>query len=119
MNCSFDSCPGAAIWQPVLGLQASPKSPVFEATFIKLALCEMHKDQAKLTDYITQASWDRIVRFMAERGKPVPRRNLTTLSFVPITVQSTTTDSPKDDPHASQEISRSEVPSPTLSENHT
>jgi hypothetical protein len=41
----------------------------------------MHKDAAKLTDYITPSSWDRITRYMAECGKPVPKRNLTTLRF--------------------------------------
>jgi hypothetical protein len=81
MPCSFDNCPGNALWQPVLGLQASPKSPVVVARFAKLALCEMHKDMAKLADYISPASWDRIVRFMAECGKPVPLRRLTTLQF--------------------------------------
>jgi hypothetical protein len=118
MSCSHENCPGTALWLPVLTLQASPKSPVVDATFSKLGLCEMHKDQAKLTDYLTQASWDRIVRFMAECGKPVPRRNLTTLRFVSLTEQPTE----KDDPHASKEarkeISRSEIPEPSLSQSH-
>jgi len=82
VNCSHDKCPGPAIWQPVLGLQTSVKSPVVDARFQQLGLCEMHKDQARLTDYISPSVWDRITRYMAERGKPVPRRNLTTLRFV-------------------------------------
>lgn len=95
MPCSFDNCPGNAIWQPVLGLQVSPKSPVVDAKFSKITLCEMHKDMAKLTDYLSPASWDRIVRFMAECGKPVPRRHLTTLRFDLIGSPSPTSDIPQ------------------------
>lgn len=41
----------------------------------------MHKDMAKLTDYISPSAWNRIERYMAECGKPVPKRGLTTLRF--------------------------------------
>jgi hypothetical protein len=81
MNCVHDKCPGEAVWQPILSLQVSVKSPTINARFGQLSLCEMHKDAAKLTDYITPSSWDRITRYMAECGKPVPKRNLTTLRF--------------------------------------
>lgn len=82
MKCSYDNCPGRATWQPVLGFQTSVKSPVVDARLSKLAFCEMHKDMARLTDYISPATWERISRFMAEQGKPVPKRNLTSLRFV-------------------------------------
>ena len=82
MTCSFEKCPGKAIWQPVLGLQVSVKSPVLDARFHKLGFCEMHKDAAKLADFISPSCWDKITRFMAECGKPIPRRHLATLRFV-------------------------------------
>jgi hypothetical protein len=54
---------------------------VVDGTLTKIGLCEMHKDTAKLADFISPASWDRIVRKLAEWGKPVPVRRLTTLRF--------------------------------------
>lgn len=47
-----------------------------------MIFCERHKDEAKLTDFISLSSWDKIVRFLREAGKPAPKRNLTTLRFV-------------------------------------
>jgi hypothetical protein len=82
MKC--EKCTSAGIWMPVLGLQVSVKSPAFSGRFHKIALCEMHKDLATLTEYLSSPIWDRITRFMAENGKPVPKRSLTTLTFEPI-----------------------------------
>jgi len=82
MNCSRPRCPGRAVWQPVIGLRASVKSPEITARFSQLNLCEMHKDEARLATFLTESSWDRIMRFMREAGKPAPKRNLTTLHFV-------------------------------------
>lgn len=82
MSCSRPKCPGRGVWQPVLGLRSSVKSKEISARFSQLNLCEMHKDQARLADYLSQSTWDRIVRFMKEKGKSAPQRNLTTLTYV-------------------------------------
>ena len=82
MNCSRPKCPGRAVWQPVLGLRSSVKSKEIAARFSQILLCEMHKDQARLADYLSQSTWDRITRFMREKGKPAPQRILTTLTYV-------------------------------------
>jgi hypothetical protein len=74
-------CPSHAVWQPVLGLRVSPTAKEIPARFAKLGLCEMHKDMARLGDFLSGSSWDRIARFMREAGKPAPKRNLTILRF--------------------------------------
>lgn len=84
MNCTYDKCPGRAVWQPVLGLRTAVKAKEISARFSQLQLCEMHKDQVRLANFLSSSSWDRIVRHMREAGKPAPQRNLTTLHFVMI-----------------------------------
>ena len=81
MNCTREKCPGRACWRPLLEMRVSVKSPTVKATFSQLQLCENHKDEAKLTDFISGSSWDKIVRYMREAGKPAPKRHLTTLRY--------------------------------------
>ena len=82
MNCTHQRCPGLGVWRPLLEMRTSVKSPPRSATFADMTLCERHKDEAKLADFISLSSWDKIVRFLREAGKPAPKRNLTTLRFV-------------------------------------
>ena len=82
MNCTRANCPGRLVWRPLLEMRTSVKAAPVKATFIKLGLCELHKDAARLTDFLSGSSWDKIVRYMREAGKPAPKRNLTTLRFV-------------------------------------
>jgi hypothetical protein len=63
-------------------MRASVKSTPRNATFADMVFCERHKDEAKLTDFISLSSWDKIVRFLREAGKPAPKRHLTTLRFI-------------------------------------
>ena len=81
MNCSRPNCPGRAVWRPLLEMRTSVKSPPRKATFTELNLCEQHKDQVRLTDFISGSSWDRIVRHIKQSGLPVPKRLLTTLQY--------------------------------------
>jgi hypothetical protein len=62
-------------------MRLSVKSPEVIARFRDLALCEQHKDAARLLDYLSNSSWDKITRFMREAGKPAPKRHLTTLRY--------------------------------------
>ena len=82
MKCTRANCPGRLVWRPLLEMKVSVKSPPVRAIFTQLGLCEQHKDAARLTDFLSGSSWDKIVRYMREAGKPAPRRNLTTLRFV-------------------------------------
>lgn len=82
MNCTHPKCPGRGVWRPLLEMRASVKSPPRTATFVDLVLCEQHKDAAKLTNFISASSWDKIVRHLREAGKPAPKRTLTTLTFI-------------------------------------
>lgn len=81
MKCTRQGCPGRAVWRPMLAMRASVKSSEVEAKFRDLMLCELHKDEARLMDFLSPSSWDRIVRFMKEKGKVAPKRNLTTLRY--------------------------------------
>lgn len=36
---------------------------------------------SRMRDFLSNTAWDRITRFMAEKGKKVPKRNLTTLRY--------------------------------------
>ena len=82
MTCTHKGCPGTGVWQPLLEMRVSVKSDPLPATFVDIVLCERHKDEAKLSDFIGTSSWDKIVRYMREAGKPAPKRNLTTLRFI-------------------------------------
>lgn len=81
MNCTRKDCANAASWKPYLVMRASVKSTPLRATFTQLNLCERHKDEASLEDFLSPSSWDKIVRFLREAGKPAPRRQLTTLHY--------------------------------------
>jgi hypothetical protein len=81
MNCSRPNCPGTAIWRPLLCMRVSVKSPEVIGRMTKLAYCEMHKDELHLKDFLSESSWDKIMRHMREAGKPAPKRNLTTLRY--------------------------------------
>jgi hypothetical protein len=82
MKCTHDDkCPGRAVWRPLLETRPSVKSPVTPAKFTNLIFCEAHKDGARLADFISNSTWDKIVRYMREAGKPAPMRSLTTLRF--------------------------------------
>ena len=81
MNCTRQGCPGRAVWRPMLAMRASVKSPEVTAKFQDLMLCELHKDEARLMDFLSSSSWDKISRFMVERGKTAPKRHLTTLTY--------------------------------------
>jgi hypothetical protein len=81
VNCTRQSCPGRAVWRPVLAMKSSVKSPVTEGKFGLLCLCEQHKDEARLTDFISNSTWDKIARYMREAGKQEPKRSLTTLTW--------------------------------------
>lgn len=81
MNCTRPNCPGQATWKPYLVMRTSVKSPPLRATFTELNLCERHKDEASLADFISTSSWEKIVRFLRESGRPAPRRQLTTLHY--------------------------------------
>jgi len=63
-------------------MRTSVKATPVKGTFISLGLCEQHKDAARLTDFLSGSSWDKIVRYMREAGKPAPKRHLTTLRFI-------------------------------------
>lgn len=82
MNCTHPKCPGRGVWRPLLEMRATTKDIPRKATFADLVLCEKHKDQAKLSDFISTSTWDKIVRFVREAGKPAPKRNLTILRFI-------------------------------------
>ena len=82
MNCTRANCPGRLVWRPLLEMRTSIKATPVKGTFVNLGLCEQHKDAARLKDFLSESSWDKIVRFMREAGKPAPKRNLTTLRFV-------------------------------------
>lgn len=81
MNCFREKCPGQALWRPVLKLRASAKTQPVRATFTEVALCERHKDQATLADFMSPSSWDKLVRFMREAGKPAPKKSLTVVEY--------------------------------------
>lgn len=81
MNCTRQGCPGRAVWRPMLAMKASVKSPEVTATFRDLMLCELHKDEARLMDFLSTSTWDKIVRHMREAGKVAPKRHLTTLTY--------------------------------------
>ena len=81
MTCTMPSCPGRAVWRPIFAMRASAKSPEVLARLTSLALCEQHKDMARLDSLLSSSSWDKIVRHMREAGKPAPKRNLTVLRF--------------------------------------
>ena len=82
MNCTRPNCPGRLVWRPLLEMRTSVKASPVMGTFTELGLCEQHKDAARLSDFLSESSWDKIVRYMREAGKPAPKRNLTTLRFV-------------------------------------
>ena len=81
MNCTRQGCPGRAVWCPTLAMRASPKSPEVLGTFREIMLCELHKDEARLMDFLSTSSWDKIIRYMKEAGKTAPKRHLTTLTY--------------------------------------
>ena len=82
MNCTRANCPGPLVWRPLLEMRTSVKAAPVKATFVNLGFCEQHKDAARLKDFLSESSWDKIVRFMREAGKPAPKHNLTTLRFI-------------------------------------
>ena len=81
MNCTNKKCENRAVWKPLLGMRPSVRSPEVTGRFRDLALCERHKDEARLTDFLSPSSWDKIERYMREAGKPSPKRHLTTLRW--------------------------------------
>jgi hypothetical protein len=81
MTCTHPHCSGHAVWRPLLSMRTSTKSPEVIGRLGELALCEPHKDTARLQNYLSESSWDKISRYMREAGKPAPKRNLTTLRF--------------------------------------
>jgi len=81
MNCSRSNCPGRAVWRPLFVMRAKAKGPEIIGRLSQLAYCEMHKDEGRLADFLSESSWDKIVRSMREAGKPTPQRNLTTLRY--------------------------------------
>jgi hypothetical protein len=70
-----------ATYRPVLLLRSGSGKRPRPAAFTTIGLCEQHKDSAKVSDFISTSSWDRIVRYLRESGKPAPARNATTLDF--------------------------------------
>jgi hypothetical protein len=62
-------------------MRTAVRSAELTARFRDLSLCERHKDEAKLTDFLSPSSWDKIVRYMREAGKQEPKRHLTTLRW--------------------------------------
>ena len=79
MNCNH--CPSEALYRPVLLLRSAAKKKPRRAAFKTIGLCEQHKDSAKVTDFVSNSSWDRIVRYLLESGKPAPARGATTLDY--------------------------------------
>ena len=79
MNCNH--CPGEALYRPVLLLRSASGKKPRRAAFKTIGLCEQHKDSAKVEDFVSNSSWDRIVRYLCESGKPSPARKATTLDF--------------------------------------
>jgi hypothetical protein len=63
-------------------MRTAVKASPVRASFTNLGLCEQHKDAARLSDFLSESSWDKIVRYMREAGKPAPKRHLTTLRFI-------------------------------------
>ena len=70
-----------ATYRPVLLLRTSSAKKPRRAAFTSIGLCEQHKDSAQVADFVSGSSWDRIVRYLREAGKPAPARNATTLDF--------------------------------------
>lgn len=82
MKCNHDDkCPGRGVWLPLIETRSSAKSPVTKMKFSKLIFCEAHKDGARLSDFLSASTWDKIVRYMREAGKLAPSRSLARLSF--------------------------------------
>lgn len=98
MNCTRQKCPGQSAWRPILLLRASHKGRPVRATFTELGLCERHKDEAEVSDFLSTSTWDKLVRFMREAGKPAPRRGLTRLDFENLLPPQITQGSSLDDP---------------------
>jgi hypothetical protein len=81
VNCTRDKCEKHAVWKPLLGMRTSVRGTEVIGRFRDLSLCEQHKDAALLADFLSASSWDKIVRYMREAGKPEPKRHLTTLRW--------------------------------------
>jgi len=81
VNCTREKCENRAVWKPLLGMRISVRSPEVTGRFRDLSLCERHKAEALLADFLSPSSWDKIVRYMREAGKKEPKRHLTTLRW--------------------------------------
>jgi hypothetical protein len=90
MNCN--RCPAEAVYRPVLLLRTASAKKPRRAAFKTIGLCEQHKDAAKASDFLSTSTWDRIVRYLCEAGKPAPARNATTLDFELIVESPTNTE---------------------------
>ncbi len=67
MSCSKE-CVGEGVWLPVLMLVSS-RSETLPATLSDVKLCEMHKDFAKLDDFLSPEGWDKMQKHLRENGK--------------------------------------------------
>lgn len=78
-NC-VKKCVGEGVWLPILVL-ASSRGGTLNAALSDVQLCEMHKDFAKLDDFLSPEGWDKIQKHLRENGKGTFLKRRTALEW--------------------------------------
>lgn len=82
--CDRKDCPAPGRWRPILMI-ANQGAPDAESSApLEILLCDSHKAEAKLKDFLNNDGWAKICAAFKAAGKAVPTRSLTRLELLQV-----------------------------------